>query len=178
MLFSDRSLLTMVHGIVFGGGAMMALVAALFAMGMLLRPPRGPELLTADAERALAALSMIIAILLWVAVLSGTYVVFPAYRAAPPAGVTDLSAYPRSLLLSKPETAWLHAFAMEIKEHMPWIAAMLSTAVAFVTVRYPRMVLADRSVRRMTLTALALCFALASIAGLLGTFINKMAPLE
>ena len=32
MLFSDRSLWTMAHGIVLGGGALMGLAAALFAL--------------------------------------------------------------------------------------------------------------------------------------------------
>jgi hypothetical protein len=178
MLFSDRSLLTMLHGIVFGGGAMMALVAALFAIGLLLRPVRGPSFLAADASRALAGLTVVIALLMWLAVLSGTYLVFPPYRATPPAGATELAAYPRALLLSEPGNRWLHAFAMEIKEHMPWLAAMLSTAVAYATVRHPRVVLGDETVRRFTLALLAICFALASVAALLGTFVNKVAPLE
>ena len=40
------------------------------------------------------------------------YIVFPPYRATPPAGVTDLSQFPRSLVLASPTTAWLHAFAI------------------------------------------------------------------
>ena len=35
MLFTDRSFWTMVHGIVLGGGALMALAAALFARGVI-----------------------------------------------------------------------------------------------------------------------------------------------
>ena len=35
MLFTDRSVWTLVHGVVLGGGALMALAAALFAMGIL-----------------------------------------------------------------------------------------------------------------------------------------------
>jgi hypothetical protein len=119
-----------------------------------------------------------IALLLWMTVVTGTYIIFPPYRASPPAGMTELTQYPRSLLLSSPDTAWLHAFAMECKEHMPWIAAMLATAVAFVTVRFPRMLLTDPSMRRMAIALLAICFALASFTGLMGTLINKVAPLE
>jgi F0F1-type ATP synthase membrane subunit c/vacuolar-type H+-ATPase subunit K len=67
---------------------------------------------------------------------------------------------------------------MEIKEHVPWIAAMLATAVAFVAARYRSAVLTDGSLRRPTMTLLAICFVLASVVGLLGIFINKVAPLE
>jgi hypothetical protein len=50
--------------------------------------------------------------------------------------------------------------------------------VAYATVRQPRVVLGDETVRRFTLALLAICFALASVAALLGTFVNKVAPLE
>jgi hypothetical protein len=53
--------------------------------------------------------------MLWITVLVGTYVIFPPYRATPPAGLADLSAFPRALLHANPDTVWLHAFAMEIK---------------------------------------------------------------
>ena len=115
---------------------------------------------------------------LWLAVIVGTYVIFPLYRATPPQGTTDLAMYPRALLLGNPETAWLHAFGMEIKEHVPFIAAMLATAVAFVAVRSPARLVGDARTRRMGLTLLSLCLMLVAAAGLLGVFINKVAPLE
>jgi hypothetical protein len=67
---------------------------------------------------------------------------------------------------------------MEVKEHMPWIAAMLATAAAFVSVRYQALVLTDGALRRMTAVLLAVCFAVVGFVGLLGTFINKIAPLQ
>jgi hypothetical protein len=118
-----------------------------------------------------------IAVLLWLAVLTGTYIIFPPYRATPPAGVTDLAAYPRSLVLASPETAWLHAFAMECKEHVPWIAAMLATAVAFTATRYRTRLLNDATLRSLAVTLLAVCFVLVAFAALMGTFVNKVAPL-
>ena len=114
---------------------------------------------------------------LWLTVIVGTYIIFPPYRATPTPGATDLSQYPRALVLANPNTAWLHAFAMEIKEHMPWIAAMLSTAVAFTAVRYPEAVVRDRSLRRMALMLLAIAFVLVAGTSLLGVFVNKAAPL-
>jgi hypothetical protein len=119
-----------------------------------------------------------IAATLWLAVLVGTYIIFPLYRVTPPEGATDLSQFPRSFLLANPDTAWLNAFAMEIKEHVPWIAAMLATAVAFVGVRYRSRLLSDAQLRSMTTALLAICFLLVSFVALLGVFVNKVAPLE
>lgn len=61
MLFSERSVLTMVHGAVLGGGALMALAAALFAMGVLLRPAPGSAPVREDRTRAPGALLVVIA---------------------------------------------------------------------------------------------------------------------
>ena len=80
--------------------------------------------------------------------------------------------------MSGPGTAWLHQFAMEIKEHVPWIAAMLATGAAFVGTRHGQSLARDASVRRLTTTLLAICFVLVSFVSLFGVFINKVAPLD
>jgi hypothetical protein len=177
LLFSDRSIWTMIHGMGLGGGALLGLFAALFSM----RAMGTADTAGGTAERQsryLDGLTVLVAVLLWLTVLAGTYINFPPYRATPPEGLTDLSRYPRSLIQSNPGTAWLHGFAMEIKEHVPWITAMLATAVAFVTVRYRSRLLGDASLRSMTTSLLAICFLLVSFAAILGVFINKVAPLE
>lgn len=175
MLFSDRSLWTMLHGLVASGGAMMLLVAALFSLRAMAAPEGAavPERQSA----AFAWLLVAIAALLWMSVLGGTYVVFPMYRATPPEGVASLAEYPRALLMSKPDTRWLHAFGMEIKEHMPWIAAMLATAAAFVARRHRTTLLADAAMRHVTGALLVATFLLVSLVALLGVFVNKVAPL-
>lgn len=177
MLFSERSIWTMIHGIGLGGGALLALAAALFFLRAAPAMP-GADPAGETQARYVTWLTVAIAVLLWLTVLVGTYVSFPAYRASPPEGVVDLSRYPRSLIQSNPGTAWLHSFAMEIKEHVPWIAAMLATAVAFATVRYRSNMLKDRQLRGMVTSMLAICFVLVAAVALLGTFINKVAPLE
>jgi hypothetical protein len=126
---------------------------------------------------ALAGVSGLSAALLWLTVIVGTYVIFPPYRATPPPGVTDLSEFPRALVLASPTTAWLHSFAMESKEHMPWIAAMLTTAVAFVAARYRSRVLQNPALRRLAITLLAFAFALVAFVSVMGVFVNKVAPL-
>src|SRR5687768_5353529 len=129
MLFSERSIWTMVHGIGLGGAALLGLAAALFYLYA-----SRPSLATGNepGSRAFAYLTTVTAVTLWLTVIAGTYIIFPPYRATPPPGTTDLSQFPRAFVLADGNTAWLHAFAMEIKEHMPWIASMLTTAVAFI----------------------------------------------
>ena len=126
MLFSERSIWTMVHGVGLGGGALMGLAAALF---YLYAARSSDHVTVAPGSGALAGATVLSAVLLWLTVIVGTYVIFPPYRATPPPGVTDLSEFPRALILASASTAWLHAFAMESKEHMPWIASMLTAAV-------------------------------------------------
>jgi hypothetical protein len=176
-LFSSRSIGAMVHGVVLGGGSLMALAACLFSLRAM-RAAGAPSIPTERQSRHLGWLMVATTALLWLTVLVGTYVSFPPYRATPPDGVTDLARYPRSLLQSKPDTAWLHSFAMEIKEHAPWIAAILATAVAFVGVRYRSKLLSDARLNGMAAMLLTICFAIAAAVGLLGVLINKVAPVE
>jgi len=175
MLFSDRSLWTMLHGLVLSGGALVLLVAALLSLYAMAAPDGAP--VPARHSKVIAGLTLAAAVLLWLSVIGGTYVVFPMYRATPPEGIASLAQYPRALLMSSAETRWLHAFGMEIKEHVPWIAAMLATAAAFVVRRHRTTLLADGTLRRITGTLLAVSLVLVSWVALLGVFVNKVAPL-
>jgi hypothetical protein len=176
MLFSERSIWTMVHGVGLGGAALLGLAAALFYLyaARSAQQPVGRE----AEPRAFAALTVFTAVMLWLTVIIGTYIIFPPYRATPPPGTTDLSEFPRALVLANASTSWLHAFAMEIKEHMPWIASMLTSAVAFIAVRYPSATLRNASLRRMAFSLLAISFAIVAFVSLLGVFVNKVAPLD
>lgn len=176
MLFSGPSLLTMLHGIVLSGGALLGLGAALFALHAMAQPEGAtvPE----RPARNLAWLAIATAVLLWASVLGGTFIVFPIYRTPAPEGVTALAAYPRALLMADPETRWLHAFGMEIKEHVPWIAAMLTTAVAVLAHRHRTTLLADGALRRVASSLLAVSFLLVSFVAFLGVLINKVAPVQ
>jgi hypothetical protein len=118
MLFTERSIWTMIHGIVLGGGALLALFAALFSLRAM-RTENASDAASQNQSHYLAWLTVVTAVMLWLTVLVGTYVTFPPYRATPPEGLTDLSQYPRSLIQSNPGTVWLHSFAMETKEHGP-----------------------------------------------------------
>lgn len=176
MLFSFRSLLTMGHGLVLSGGAMVGIAIALYALHVEATPDG--TLVRERPAQWFARVSQITTVLLWMAVLGGTYAVFPLYRATPPEGLAVLDAYPRALLLSNPDTAWLHRFAMEIKEHVPWIAAFLTTAAAFIATRYRATLLADGRLRRLSASLLWAAFALVGVVALMGVFVNKIAPVE
>ena len=176
MLFSWPSILTMVHGIVLSGGALLALAAALFAVRAMALPDGAT--VSVGQGNSFSRVTLMSAILLWASVFGGTFLVFPLYRAAPPEGLTMLAEFPRALLMSNPDTRWLHAFAMEIKEHMPWIAAMLATAAAFIARRHRATLLADGSLRKVVSTLLSVTFVIVSFVAILGVFVNKVAPLE
>lgn len=180
LLFSSRSVWTMIHGVVLGGGALLGLAAALFSLGTIrVTDTAGTADATAQNQaRYLGWLLALVAVALWLTVLIGTYVNFPEYRSNPPAGLADLAHYPKALIQSSPRTVWLHSFAMEIKEQMPWITAMLATAMAFVSIRFRTRLLHDASLRRFSMYVLATCFVLVAVVSLLGVFINKIAPLE
>jgi hypothetical protein len=114
----------------------------------------------------------------WLAVIIGTFVIYPWYRAKPPANTSPamLAQYPKFLLISKPSTANWHEFGMEWKEHLAWFAPILATAVAFVVTRYGRVILRDAHLQGALLRLLGIAFFCAGVAGLLGALINKAAP--
>jgi hypothetical protein len=177
MLFSERSLWTMLHGIGFGGAALLALGALLFSL-YFMHPGTGENGSAPERARAIAGLTGFTAAALWLTSLVGMYVVFPPYRATPPEGTVDLASYPRAMILADPSTAWLHSFAMETKEHLPFVASMLVTAVAFVAWRYRGRLLGDADMRRFGAALLATAFVIVAYVSLLGILVNKAAPLQ
>jgi hypothetical protein len=111
-------------------------------------------------------------------VITGTYIVYPWYRAAPPKDATGdaLKAFPRYFLLASEKTAEWHTFGMEWKEHVAWIAPILATSVAIVVFYYGRQLVKEPAIRRALMVLFTLAFAAAAIAGVFGAFINKVAP--
>jgi hypothetical protein len=175
LLFSERSIWTMVHGIVLGGAVLAAFVVALYCMWSM-RAAEGPSPFIHRQCRFFGRLLIFLAIGLWLITLIGTYVNFAPYRATAPEGA-NLAQYPKSLIQSIPQTDWLHSFGMELKEHLPWMAAMLVTAIAFVAMRYNDRLPVDPRLRGLIAVLLVISFGLSSAVALLGIFINKVAPL-
>lgn len=177
MELTKREFWTLVHGMILG-----ALFLLTFAGGLAGFYSLRPAWLTAAGIRErilrLEIGTTIMAVVAWLTVLTGTWIVYPWYRAAPPAGSTDRGRYPRSYLLADPHLKDWHEFAMEWKEHVAWIAPMLATVVAFGAIYYGRRLAHEPGIRRLLLWVFVAAFATAAIAGLFGALITKAAPIQ
>src|SRR5258708_36703783 len=112
MEITTRDLVTALHGMGFGALFMLAFsgaLAELYRMSIA-----GPTGQLSQREQSLLSFYLIaMVILAWVTVLSGAYIVYPWYRAVPPAGITDIAYYPRRLLLSSGKTSEWHNVGMD-----------------------------------------------------------------
>jgi len=187
---SNREFWTFIHGMVLGSLFLLAFTGGLAGLYSF-----RTEWVTATGLRErMTRLSWGIsamAIVAWATVLTGTWIVYPWYReslseteADRYAGCEGLQApnescSPRDFLLSNAsgDTESWHTFGMEWKEHVAWIAPMLATAAAFITVYYGRSLADSPFLRRLVLWLFAGAFAVAGIAGLFGALITKTAPI-
>ena len=177
MSLTERELWTALHGMIFGAIFLLAFSGGLAGLYSL-----RPEWVTvsgiAERIRRLKVGLWAMAAVMWATVYTGTFIVYPWYRATPPEGTTDLSLYPRSLLRSDPATAAWHTFGMEWKEHIGWVAPILATAVAFLVSYYGAGLAKDDRLRRATTVLFILAFATAAVAGVFGAFLNKVGPIR
>src|SRR5262245_17514101 len=94
---------TAVHGMVLG-----ALFLLSFAGGLAGLYSLRPEWVTVaginERLRRLDIGTTVMAVVAWLTVITGTYIVYPWYRAKPPEGA-DLIHYPRYFLLDNPNLA-------------------------------------------------------------------------
>jgi hypothetical protein len=182
MSLTERETWTLIHGMGFGALYLLAFAGGLAGIWSL-----RPQLVTVEGvSERIARLrwgTIIMAVLLWLTVIVGTFTVYPAYRATPPAAVDlkvqsdALKAYPKFYLLADEKTAGFHDFGMEWKEHVAWISPLLATIVAFAVLRYGKELVNNSRARNMVTAMFVLAFALAGIAGFLGALITKAAPL-
>jgi hypothetical protein len=123
----------------------------------------------------LSAGTWIMAAVAWLTVLSGTYIIFPWYRAEPTGGA-DLSAFPRAYLLADPRLAVWHNLGAEWKDHASWLSPILATAVAYVVVRYGPRLRQHAGLRKALIVLFTISFLSAFLGGLVGVMLNKIAP--
>jgi len=175
MSLTNRELWTAIHGMVLGAGFLLAFSGGLVGLYSL-----KSELLTAEGiKKRLERLKWgvaLMAVISWLTVITGTYIVYPWYRAAPPEGA-DLSLYPRSFLKADPSLAGWHVFGMEWKEHVAWFSPILATVVAYLVWKYGPELIKNKKLRKIVMVLFILAFTTAGIAGLLGAFITKAAPI-
>jgi hypothetical protein len=177
MEISYRDLITVLHGMGFGTLFMLAFsgaIGVIYATSM-----GGREAPPSRWNTVMFRFYLIsMAVLAWLTVLSGAYIIYPWYRAVPPAGTTDLSGYPRSLLLSNPMTAGWHDLGMEWKEHIAWFTPIAMTMVAYVFIKYGPQLALHRHLRAAVLGFTAVAFFATAVAGGFGAFLNKNAPVR
>lgn len=170
MHFTSREWWTLLHGMVFGAVFLLGFGGGLAGLYSL-----RPGLLTSagvtERIRRLRIGVVAMAIAAWGTVITGTWIVYPWYR--DPA--TDS---PKSLLVADPNTADWHNFGMEWKEHIAWMSPILATVVAFIVIYYGTNLIRHDRVRRTAMTLFVLAFAFAAVAGALGAFITKVAPVS
>ena len=177
MEITVRDLLTVLHGMGFGALFMLAFSGALAELYRLSAP--GVTVQASQREKALLNVYLVAMVALaWLAVFSGAYIVYPWYRAVPPAGATDLADYPRRLLLSSGKTSEWHNVGMEWKEHVAWLAPIAMTMVAYVTMKYGRAITRPRYMRTSVLGFAVAAFVATGVAGAFGAFLNKYAPVR
>jgi hypothetical protein len=175
MEITVRGLLTLVHGMGFGALYLLACSGALVELYRRYAPDSMRPIEIAD-ERFLGAYLVVMAALAWLAVLTGTYIVYPWYRAAPPPGSANLSGFPQRLLMASPSTIAWHSIGMEWKEHVAWLVPISITMAAAVFIRHGRNLTRHRELRNAVLGFVLVSFIAAGIAGFFGAMLNKYAP--
>ncbi|MDE1178795.1 MAG: hypothetical protein PW789_19650 [Edaphobacter sp.] len=170
---TSRALWTEVHGLLFGAFFLLAAWTLVLECIRYYRHQPLPEHMPTWERLYLAAASTCG----WLAVVTGTFIVYPWYR-APLAAGDDIRLHPRALLLAHSQTAPLHSLGMEWKEHVALLAPLAFTAAAFLWTRYRPALRQEPALRRGVLIFAAVALIATGIAGLTGAFLNKYAPVE
>jgi len=168
MSFTTREWWGLIHGMGLGALYLLAFaggLAGLYSLKPALITPEG----VVERIRRLKVGVVAMAVTAWLTVLTGTWIVYPWYRAMGPDSA-------RSQLLADEATKGWHEFGMEWKEHVAWISPILATVVAFIVLYYGTNLIRHERVRRTAITLFVLAFVFAAIAGAFGAFITKVAP--
>jgi len=176
MEITTRSLWTLIHGMGFGALYLLACSGALVELWRRYAPSAAAPITTRD-ERFLRLYLLAMAVLAWLTVLTGTYKIYPWYRATPLAGA-DLTGFPQRLLMSSPDTIAWHSLGMEWKEHVAWIVPIAITMAAAVALMYGRNLRRYPELRNAVLGFTAVSFLAAGIAGFFGAMLVKNAPVS
>lgn len=167
MTLTDREWWAVVHGMILGAIFLLAFAGG-FAEFWSLREGELSEAGVVRRTRRLEVGTWLMAAAAWATVATGSFIVYPWYREDP--------GGPRFDLLANPDTADWHSFGMEWKEHVAWIAPLLATAVAFTVTYYGTSLIKHQGVRKGLMVFFTAAFLIAAIAGALGAFITKVAP--
>ncbi len=171
-----RGLWTMIHGMGFGALYLLACSGALVELYRRYAP--GAAATSERDERFIGAYLLAMAVLAWLTVLTGAYIIYPWYRALPPPGASNLAEFPQRLLMSNPATIGWHSIGMEWKEYVAWLAPISITMAAAVCLRYGRRLRDFPQLRNAVLGFVWASLLAAGIAGFFGAEIDDHAPVN
>ncbi|MBI3160635.1 MAG: hypothetical protein HYZ26_13640 [Chloroflexi bacterium] len=175
MALSLREFWTAAHGMILGALFLLSFAGGLAGLYSL-RPELVTELGIKERLTRLRWGTMGMAVVSLLTVITGTFIVYPWYRATPPEGA-DLSLFPRSFLKADPSLSAWHTFGMEWKEHIAWFSPILAFAVAYLVWKYGPELVKNAKMRKMVMVLFVIAFVTAGIAGLFGALITKAAPI-
>ena len=189
MDLNAREVWPLIHGSALGLLFLLAFAAGL-AGRWRLRSGRMTAVGIGRRIRRLYVSAWVMALAAWAMVITGTWIIYPWYRArlAPVgddlyAGCAGLarpsaSCSARDFLLSNvsgSSDAW-HSFGMEWKEHVAWTAPILATAAAFLISYYGLRLAARPWLRAVVIGMFVAAFAVVVVAGALGAALGNIAP--
>jgi hypothetical protein len=177
MEITARSLWTLIHGMGFGALYLLACSGVLIELYRRYSPKSECPISPRD-EKFLKVYLVAMAALAWITVLTGTYIIYPWYRAVAPVGTVNLAGFPQMLLKSSPDTIGWHSLGMEWKEHVAWLVPISITMAAVVFARYGRNLRSQPQLRAAVLCFTLTSFLAAGIAGFFGAMLVKNAPVE
>jgi hypothetical protein len=190
MELSTREAWTVIHGLVLGTLFLLAFAGGLAGLWSL----RPGLITTAGIQERMKRLywgTWVMAGAAWATVITGTWIVYPWYRAnlsevgddryAGCAGaiLPNATCSPREFLLSdvSGQTETWHSLGMEWKEHVGWAAPILATAAAFLVTYYGPRLMARPWLRTAVIVMFVAAFSAAVVGGAFGAFLNKVAPI-
>ena len=177
MEISARAFASELHGMLAGGLFLMAVFGIIVELFRSCFAKEPSEL--TDRGYSLKRLYLVLtAALGWAVVLLGAYVVYPWYRAVPPAGVANLAGFPQNLLLANPGTSGWHKLGMEWKEHVAWLAPIAITMVAYVMIKHRMSMRKSPEIRRAVMVFALVTLVSGGIAGFFGAMIDNHAPIK
>ncbi|MDA1001654.1 MAG: hypothetical protein O2807_14200 [bacterium] len=169
MSLNLREFWTVAHGMIFGAIYLLAFAGGLAGLWSM----RGKLLTTEGVGERLGRMRLgmwVMTVMAWLTVISGTYIVYPWYRAPIPES-------PRSKLVADVAMKAWHSFGMEWKEHFGWFSPILATAVLYIVLRYGDSLSERDDIRNAVTVLFVVAFLGAAVAGLFGAFLNKVAPI-
>jgi hypothetical protein len=191
MEFTAREWWGVIHGMGLGALFLLAFAGGLAEFHSLTRAEITPAGIVRRMRRLRVGV-VAMAAAAWGTVVTGTWIVYPWYReklaisgadefaGCAGAHVPTETCSPRDFLLSgaSGDTEQWHKFFFEWKEHVAWISPILATVVAFIVVYYGTNLIRHERVRKTAITLFVMAFVFAAIAGAIGAFVTKVAPIK